>query len=118
MALVRLSGSNQIERKEFINNNLTPKKTSSGNYKYFCKIANSAVLDAVEVVRDELHAQYKRFSPELDAGFTFVTDGSKSGKSIRRKVQSSVNGVVRFQDTNNSSEDFEKGVDPNPGIIE
>ena len=119
IALAKLPGETEAGRKEYINKNLIPKSSASGsNTTYYAKIANKYVLDAVEVVFDEAHAIYKRFPKELDAGFTYTPSGSGSGKCIRRKISADINGKVIYQDTNNSTEDFLKDVDPRPKIYE
>ena len=118
VALAYIS-SDPIERKNYIDNNLVQKESAGGsNERWYCKIANDMVLDAVEVVSDEAHATYKRLPIVLDAGYTFVPSGPKSGKCIRRKIKYVVEGRTVYQDTNNSTEDFDKDVDPKPWIYE
>ncbi len=115
IALVKFPGNSE-DRENFINNNLIRKVATST--RYYGKIPNEFVLDAVEVTWDEAHAIYKRFPLELDAGYTYVAAGSRSGKCIRRKVKEIIDGRYVYQDTNNSSEDFLKDADPNPWIYE
>ncbi len=103
------------ERQAHIDNNLIAKE---GSTRYCCILPVEMVGDAVEVVRDEARSEYKRFPVELDAGYTYTASGSKSGKCIRRKVKEVVGGRVVYQDTNNSTEDFLKDVDPKPWIYE
>jgi len=118
-AIAKIPGKNSDDRKSYLNKNLVSKISSSGSGgPYFVKIANEYVLDAVEVFIDETRAIYKRFPPELDAGYTYVASGSGSGKCIRRKVMEITDGRVIYQDTNNSTEDFLKDVDPRPKIYE
>ena len=104
------------EKQAFIDDNLIQKLTSST--RYYGKIPNKYVLDAVEVTWDEAHAIYKRFSIELDAGYTYVEAGARSGLCVRRKVAEVIDGRYVYQDTNNSTEDFEKDVTPNPWVNE
>jgi hypothetical protein len=119
IAIAKLPVENEAERRAYINKYLIPKSSASGsNVTYYAKIANNYVLDAVEVVFDEAHAIYKRFPPELDAGYTYTPSGSGSGKCIRRKTIADTNGKVFYQDTNNSTEDFLKDVAPKPKIYE
>lgn len=113
IALVKFPG-NSSDRKEFIDNHLIKKDPTSS--RLFGKIANDFVLDAVEVTWDEAHAIYKRFPIELDAGYTYVPSGSKSGKCVRRKIKEIDDGRCIYQDTNNSCEDFLKDVDPAPWV--
>lgn len=119
LAIARLPGNTSVERKEYINKNLVSIAVGSGTKNsYYAKVANKYVVDAVEVTWDEAHAIYKRFPPELDAGYTYVASGSGSGKCIRRKIKEITDGRVIYQDTNNSTEDFLKDVDPRPKIYE
>jgi len=115
IALVKFPGDNE-DRENFIQNNLIRKSTTST--RYYGKIPNEFVIDAVEVTWDEAHAIYKRFPLELDAGYTYVAAGSRSGKCIRRKVKEIIDGRYVYQDTNNSTEDFLKDADPKPWIYE
>ena len=114
IALVKIPGDS-TERKTFINNNLI---SEIGSNRYYGKIPDSYVIDAVEVTWDEAHAIYKRFPVELDAGYTYVSAGSHSGKCIRRKVKKVVDGRFIYQDTNNSCNDFLKDATPKPWVNE
>lgn len=115
IALIRIPGNDE-ERKTFIENNLVRKTETST--RWYGKIPNEFVIDAVEVTWDEAHAIYKRFPLELDAGYTYVAAGSRSGKCIRRKVKEVIDGRYVYQDTNNSTEDFLKDADPKPWFYE
>jgi len=118
-AIAKIPGQTNGERKTNLNKNLVSKTSLSGlSGPYFVKIANEYILDAVEVVQDEARSIYKRFPPELDAGYIYMKSGSGSGKCIRRKIKEMTDGRVIYQDTNNSSEDFLKDVDPRPKIYE
>lgn len=78
---------------------------TGSSFKYFVVIPNGWVLDAIDVLKDENSVLFKRFSDDLDAGFTYnITSGSAT--CISRRLVSDVNGVKRFMDTNNSSVDF------------
>ena len=116
IALVRIS-NDAAERMEYINSNLT-RKPNTTSTRLFCIINIDMVVDAMEVVKDEARSAYKRFPVELDAGYTYNPAGSKTGKCLRRKVKYVVNGRTVYQDTNNSTEDFLKDVDPKPWIYE
>jgi len=119
IAIARLPGNNDEERKAYIKKHLVAKSFVTGsNVLYFGKVANKYIIDAVETVKDEAHAIYKRFTPELDAGYTYVASGSRSGKCVRRKIKETVAGRVIYQDTNNSTNDFLKDVAPKPKIYE
>lgn len=119
IAIAKLPGDNFEERQQYISSHLVPKLSSNGtSTRYFAKIANEYILDAVEVTWDEDHAIYRRMPVALDAGYTYVPSGSKSGKCIRRKIEQIIDGRVIYQDTNNSTEDFLKDVEPQPYIYE
>lgn len=113
---IALFPGTQEEKQEFIDNHQILKITSSD--RYYGKVPNEYILDAVEVTWDEAHAIYKRFPLELDAGYTYVPSGARSGLCVRRKVERVEDGRYIYQDTNNSTEDFEKDVVPNPWINE
>ncbi len=115
IAIALIPGT-QEERQEFVDNHQILKITSTT--RYYGKVPNEYILDAVEVTWDEAHAIYKRFPLELDAGYTYVASGSKSGLCVRRKVKEIIDGRYVYQDTNNSSEDFLKDVVPKPWINE
>lgn len=115
IAIALIPGTQQ-EKQDFVDAHQVLKVTSSD--RYYGKVPNAFILDAVEVTWDEAHAIYKRFPLELDAGYTYVASGSKSGLCVRRKVQEVVNGRYVYQDTNNSTEDFEKDAIPKPWINE
>jgi hypothetical protein len=119
LVIAKLPGNSETERKAYIARNLVVKTSVSGSAAvYYPKIANKYVIDAVETVEDEAHAIYKRLPADIDAGYTYITTGSYSGKCIRRKVKEIVSGRVVYQDTNNSTNDFLKDVDPMPKIYE
>lgn len=119
IAIAKIPGNTDEERKSYIKRNLIAKPSFTGSdINFYAKVANKYLIDAVETVKDEAHAIYKRFPPELDAGYTYVSTGSYSGKCIRRKVNEIRGGRVIYQDTNNSTNDFLKDVDPKPKIYE
>lgn len=66
-------------------------------------VAVSAVLDGVDTVMDADSLDFKRLPDAVDAGANWV-DGPYTGVALHRR---SVDGV--WQDTNNSSDDFERG---------
>lgn len=77
------------------------------------KIPNALVIDAFEALRDANSATYKRIPAGLDAGFVFADD-TYNKQSFRRKTANTINGRRVLQDTNNSSQDFEKLASPTP----
>jgi hypothetical protein len=66
------------------------------------------VLDAVEFVKNEASVSLKRVPTVLDAGALWAD--SYSGTSFYRKTKETLaSGQVIYQDTNNSTNDFETG---------
>lgn len=87
--------------------NDTAKPLNATNNTIYVKIPKSAIIDAVDCLKDDTKYKEKRFPASLDAGYATVL-ATYNGKSISRKVlQTTSDGRVIFQDTNNSSEDFE-----------
>lgn len=88
----------------------------------YAKIPITYLMDAVEVFpqEDTSNKYYKRIPTTFDAGYTYVTGGAKSGLSVARKLLTDEDGNIVYnedgsiilQDTNNSSEDFEKDLIP------
>jgi len=115
IAIAMIPGT-QEEKQEFVDNHQIQKITSSD--RYYGIVPNDYILDAVEVTWDEEHAIYKRLPLELDAGYTYVDAGSRSGLCVRRKVDTIIDGRYIYKDTNNSIEDFLKDVVPKPWINE
>lgn len=87
--------------------NDTAKPLNSTAATVYVKIPKSAVLDAVDCLKDDTKYSEKRFPAHLDAGYATVKQ-TYNGKSISRKIlQTTAEGRIVFQDTNNSSEDFD-----------
>lgn len=71
------------------------------------QIAISDVLDAVQAGSDETRATTLGLPAVLDAGFQYL-GGNYTGKSIARKMTGATeDGRPMFQDTNNTTDDFE-----------
>lgn len=70
------------------------------------KIPLKYIMDAVDLAENATSTISKRLPPVLDSGVATVGT-TYSGKSVIRKVQSVSDNVIIYQDTNNSSEDFE-----------
>ncbi|GGH18388.1 DUF4876 domain-containing protein [Sphingobacterium alkalisoli] len=88
-----------------------PGTSSTTQYK---AVPTSAVIDALDAVSNSnITADKKRLPVTVDAGMTTV-GASYSGKSVRRKIKNVINGQTIFQDTNNSSADFEINDTPSP----
>lgn len=85
----------------------------------YAKIPIAYVLDAVECIQNESMSTAKRVAAVLDAGMTWV-GATYIGEGVTRKVSLDengdtirrANGALIFQDTNNSSDDFERNVIP------
>lgn len=85
----------------------------------YAKIPIRYVLDAVECIDNESMADAKRIPAVLDGGFTYVGE-TYCGLGVTRKLATDDdgnvitrdNGAVVFQDTNNSTDDFERRVVP------
>jgi hypothetical protein len=71
------------------------------------------VVDAVEGIRNSSYADAKNIPAVLDAGFVTV-GGTYLSQSVVRKVETlnGANGAILYEDTNNSSDDFECGLTP------
>ncbi|MDO5570448.1 MAG: DUF4876 domain-containing protein [Bacteroidales bacterium] len=75
------------------------------------KIPNKYIVDAVDLSENKSSTVSKRFPPVLDAGVASV-EATYNSKSVIRKVQKQEGDFIIYQDTNNSSEDFE--INDNP----
>lgn len=86
---------------------------------YYAKIPVKYVLDAVECIDNESMVNAKRVPAVLDAGMTWV-GSTYCGLSVARKPSVDENGnyikrdngAMIFQDTNNSTDDFDRGLVP------
>ena len=88
---------------------------SSSGMKYW-HIAKEWILDGVDCTNANTIGN-KRFPLSVDAGFAYVSTGANSGLAVRRKVEQVLpDSRIVYQDTNNSSEDFEMNVVPNPRL--
>ncbi len=74
---------------------------------WLCKqVPLSYVIDAVDLIQNATVTNTKRFPPTLDAGFATVS-GTYLSASVIRKLKTVFDGITIYQDTNNSTEDFE-----------
>lgn len=87
---------------------------------YYAKIPIEYILDAVEAINNESMMNAKRIPGVIDAGITWVGE-TYCGLGVTRKLSTDEAGnpIVReetgtymYQDTNNSTDDFERGVVP------
>ena len=91
---------------------LQTKDQSSSSKSLYAKIPIEYVLDGVEAVDDETKVNAKRMPGVLDAGITTVGATYNSLGVARKKIGENPDGTPVLQDTNNSTEDFERGVVP------
>lgn len=90
-----------------------------GSSALYAKIPLKYVLDGVECIDNENSADAKRMPAAIDAGMTWV-GSTYCGLGVTRKVELTEegdtirrdNGALIFHDTNNSTDDFERGVVP------
>ncbi|MDR0658901.1 MAG: DUF4876 domain-containing protein [Mediterranea sp.] len=93
------------------NPELQTKNLASGSTVYG-KIPIAYVLDGVEAVHNDAYAQYKRMPAILDAGITTVGN-TYVGQSVARKcIGQNPDETPVLQDTNNSTEDFDRNLVP------
>lgn len=85
---------------------------SSKRPKIYAKIPVKYVLDAVEAGDNENAINKKRLPGMLDAGMTWVGATYSSTSVVRKKVSERSDGTPILQDTNNSTDDFERGLVP------
>lgn len=98
--------------------NFMERPDGIGTTKYMM-IPQEYVLDGLNIVNnaDRPNQRVVRLRSEVDAGIVFMAK-PYGAKSIRRKVESiAPDGRVILKDTNNSTDDFLRDVDPTPGII-
>lgn len=115
IAIVKLNTNTD----DYLISNLVTKGTPTSTSKYYCKINNHNVIDAVEVMQaGKVDVAYKRFDNSVDAGITYIEAGTKSALCVRRKIDRSIAGRTVYKDTNNSTEDFLHDVTPKPRMYE
>lgn len=110
--------------------NMQTRDLSTTKATLYAKVPIRYILDAVEAIDNEAKAEAKRLPGVLDAGMTWV-GAIYNGLGVCRKPSlddngnpiQRENGAYIYQDTNNSTDDFERGVIPvlrrnNAGIPE
>ena len=91
---------------------LVPNSTDTNPY---LMIKHADILDAINIVC-VTETQRKVYLPaSVDAGMLY-TSAMYNGMGFTRKVAEVVDGRVVYQDTNNSTEDFEAEAKPTPGF--
>jgi len=101
------------DRYDPVNNkSLQTRNLATSSANLYAKIPLTYIMDAVECGQNENMITAKRVPSLLDAGMTYV-GATYNSKGVRRK-KSGVDSAGRpiLQDTNNSSEDFERLVTP------
>lgn len=78
----------------------------------YAKIPVEYVLDGVEAVSKETEINAKRMPSFIDAGITYVGNTYIALGVARKKIGQRPDGTPLLQDTNNSTNDFERGVTP------
>lgn len=81
---------------------------------YYAKLPLDYVVDVVEGIRNESYVDAKNIPAVLDGGFIAIGDTYRGLGCVRKRDLNTpaVNGAILYQDTNNSTEDFECGVVP------
>lgn len=82
---------------------LKPESTST---KEYVLIDNDMVIDGFQAYKDDSETSMPKVHAVIDAGFTYDPNGTYTGKCVRRKVKTTINGRKIYQDTNNSTDDF------------
>lgn len=94
------------------NKSLQTRNLGTTSANLFAKIPLSYIMDAVECGHNENMIEAKRVASVLDAGMTYV-GATYNSKGVRRKKSgTNADGKPILQDTNNSTEDFERMVVP------
>jgi len=101
---------------DFLAQNTVLVQTASGTSVSRVKVANSLLLDGVDLGAVGAIGS-KSLSSAIDVSYTYCT-ASYSGKSVRRKVLKWDNGRAILQDTNNSAKDFIPDATPKPWAVE
>lgn len=78
----------------------------------YAKVPREYIIDAVEAGDNESKLNAKRVPSVLDAGMTYVGATYNSLGVARKKIGENPDGTPILQDTNNSTDDFERGVVP------
>ena len=99
--------------------NMQTRDLSTTKATLYAKIPIRYVLDAVEAIDNESKTNSKRLPSVLDASITWV-GATYNGLGVCRKPSlddngnpiQRENGAYIYQDTNNSADDFERGVTP------
>lgn len=101
-----------MSAETFITNpaNCKPEPGKPGSNKQYLMIPREWVLDCVDCIESADKIGNKRVPAELDNGAAFITGGRYPGKSLIRKQEPATDGLIIYQDTNNSGKDLEERV--------
>lgn len=97
-----------------VDTSLQAKNAADSWSDIYAKVPLDYVVDVVEGIRNESYVDAKNIPAVLDAGFVTIGDTYR-GLSVVRKRDTeapATGGAILYQDTNNSTEDFECGVVP------
>lgn len=87
--------------------NRESRPQANNQNKFYLMIPKEWVIDCVECVENVGKVTNKRVPAELNNTPVYIPEGVYSGKSLVRKKRVDADGRIVYQDTNNSSEDFE-----------
>ena len=105
-------GKNLEFGSDYWQEGVTTSAQVGSNGQQYARIPIENVIDAVECIPSSNDLNMKRIPGILDSGAATV-DGFYNGKSVARKIDSyREDGSPIFQDTNNSTADFEVCNDP------
>ncbi len=76
------------------------------------EIPISEVIDAVQAVSDEANMQYLGLPTVLDAGAIWCSGAYKAESIVRKIKETREDGTIVYQDTNNTTNDFEVSTAP------
>lgn len=101
-----------VSAEEYVGNldNREPRPKAANQNKLYLMIPEEWIIDCVECVENINLITRKRVPDELNHTPVFIAEGAYCGKSIVRKKSVGTDGRLIYQDTNNSSEDFEVSV--------
>ncbi|WP_321518816.1 DUF4876 domain-containing protein [uncultured Bacteroides sp.] len=94
------------------NTSLSTRDLSGTSTTLYAKVPIKYVLDGVECGQNETMIAAKRVPSVLDAGMTYVGATYNSLGVARYKIGENEDGTPILMDTNNSTDDFERGVIP------
>ncbi len=91
--------------ESYVNANKVTEPESTSTREYVL-INNEAIIDGFQAYKDDTETSMPKLHASIDAGFTYDPNGTYTGKCVKRKVKSIIDGRTIYQDTNNSTNDF------------